>query len=68
VIQNQGDHPERTVALPDRADIILIGGGHNGLTGAAYLALAGRDVLVLEAREDVIRLPRLSALSLNCAS
>jgi phytoene dehydrogenase-like protein len=31
-------------------DIIIIGGGHNGLTTAAYLAKAGRKVLVLERR------------------
>jgi phytoene dehydrogenase-like protein len=33
--------------------IILIGAGHNGLVCAAYLAKAGRDVLVLEASERV---------------
>ena len=27
-------------------DVIVIGGGHNGLTHAAYLARAGRRVLV----------------------
>ncbi len=31
-------------------DAIIIGGGHNGLVCAAYLAKAGRKVLVLESR------------------
>lgn len=31
-------------------DAIIVGGGHNGLTCAAYLAKAGRKVLVLEKR------------------
>lgn len=33
-------------------DIIIIGGGHNGLTAAAYLAKAGKSVLLLERLES----------------
>ena len=38
---------------PNRYDAVIIGGGHNGLVCAAYLAKAGRKVLVLERRPIV---------------
>jgi len=39
-----------TAARTGNYDAIIVGGGHNGLTCAAYLAKAGRRVLVLERR------------------
>jgi phytoene dehydrogenase-like protein len=34
-------------------DAVVVGGGHNGLTAAAYLARAGQQVLVLERRDQL---------------
>ena len=34
-------------------DVIIIGGGHNGLTAAGYLAAAGKKVIVLERRDRI---------------
>lgn len=34
------------------ADVVVVGGGHNGLICAAYVARAGADTLLLEARTD----------------
>jgi phytoene dehydrogenase-like protein len=36
------------VSGTERTDIVIVGGGHNGLAAAAYLAGAGRSVVVLE--------------------
>jgi len=44
--------PEREQSGP-QCDVLIIGGGHNGLVCAAYLAAAGLKVTVLERRAVV---------------
>ena len=35
------------------ADVVVLGGGHNGLVAASYLARAGMRVIVVEARSEL---------------
>ena len=37
----------------ERKDVVIVGGGHNALAAAAYLAQAGLSVVVLERLDDV---------------
>jgi phytoene dehydrogenase-like protein len=34
-------------------DVTIIGGGHNGLVAATYLAKAGKSVVILEANPEI---------------
>ena len=37
----------------EKHDVVVVGGGHNGLIVAAYLAKAGLDVCVVERQDKV---------------
>jgi len=41
------------VTAPEQLDVVVVGGGHNALVAAAYLARAGRRIQVLERLEHV---------------
>ena len=49
----KGSKPARSTRDDRTYDAIVVGGGHNGLTNAAYLAKAGLRTLVLERRPIV---------------
>ena len=43
----------RAQPLPDEVDGVFVGGGHNSLVAAAYLARCGLDILMLEANDKL---------------
>jgi hypothetical protein len=49
---NINTKPEGLVVAPDIGTVLIIGGGHNGLVCAFYLAAAGLKVRMLERRDD----------------
>ncbi|MBG6055200.1 phytoene dehydrogenase-like protein [Salinibacterium sp. CAN_S4] len=48
--------------MSDHRDVVIVGGGHNGLAGAAYLALAGKKVTLLE------RLPHIGGAAVSATA
>src|SRR3984957_16808280 len=49
----RGHDPRRDRPMPSSQNVVIIGGGHNGLVAAAYLARAGLSTLVCENRDVV---------------
>jgi len=48
IVRNQDSLVSNQHALKTHYDVVIVGSGHNGLVAAAYLAGAGKSVLVLE--------------------
>src|SRR4051812_14273602 len=54
----------RSVSMQKTHDVVIVGSGHNALITAAYLARAGRSVLVLEKNDRPGGLVRTEELTL----
>lgn len=57
-----------SLELPDRADVIVVGGGLAGLAAAVHLHRAGREVLLLEASDGLggrVRTDRVDGFAID---